>query len=139
MSSDRDILIERLESELYKRDKLLKDARESIDRLLAEHERDRELVDHLGRRLTDLEYRVTDVNSRYEGVMRELLDQKSLIQAQKRTTPVVSSKRVKAVGDMVDGGSDRELGKNNNIIVADDTVPSIRGGSPDDDSDIIEI
>ncbi|OYT63790.1 hypothetical protein B6V01_000035 [Methanosarcinales archaeon ex4572_44] len=138
MSSDRDILIERLEKELYERDKLLRDARESIDRLLAERERGRELMDRLEVRLTDLERRVADVNNKYEGVMMELLDQKSLIQAHKRTKPTVLSRRVEAVSDKVDEGSDRESSKDN-IIVADDSVPPLRGGSSDEESDIIEI
>ena len=130
MSSDRDILIERLENELYSRDKFLKDARESIDRLLSERERDRESLIHLERRVTELERRVANMKSGYDGVMRELLDQKSLIHAQKRAAQPNSDDR-----------SDVGLGSDN-IIVADDSddaAPLNERRSPDDESEIIEI
>ncbi|MHC1572138.1 MAG: hypothetical protein ACXQTM_03375 [Methanosarcinales archaeon] len=130
MSSDRDILIERLENELYSRDKFLKDARESIDRLLSERERDRESLIHLERRVTELERRVANMKSGYDGVMRELLDQKSLIHAQKRVAQLNSD-------DRSDVGP-----RSDNIIVADDSddaAPLNERILPDDESEIIEI
>ena len=80
MNNDRDILIKRLEKQLDDKDKQLKEVQSSLDRFLIEKEKETTMLDELNKRFTALEKKVAEINSSYDGLMRELLDQKSMIQ-----------------------------------------------------------
>lgn len=98
MSTERDIIIERLEQKLAARDKEIANMQESIiaemekrfaDRLkLHESSLDESSLRECENRLEKIEHRLRELNSSYDGVMKELLDQKSIIQE-------LTSKKVK--------------------------------------------
>lgn len=77
--TERDILIERLEQKLNAREKEMKEMKESLKESILKELREETNASTINR-ITRLERKVIDLNSAYEGVMKELLDQKSLLQ-----------------------------------------------------------
>lgn len=77
--TERDILIERLEQKLNAREKEIKEMKESLKESILKELREETNASTINR-ITRLERKVIDLNSTYEGVMKELLDQKSLLQ-----------------------------------------------------------
>ncbi|MBU4374313.1 MAG: hypothetical protein KKD69_03795 [Euryarchaeota archaeon] len=99
MSTERDIIIERLEQKLAARDKEIAQMQESLresiimevekrftdkiklrDSLFEQQKPAIDAVHACENRMDRLEHRLIELNSSYDGVMKELLDQKSLIQ-----------------------------------------------------------
>ena len=99
MSTERDIIIERLEQKLAARDKEIAQMQESLresiimevekrftdkiklrDSLFEQQKPKNDAVRACENRMDRLEHRLIELNSSYDGVMKELLDQKSLIQ-----------------------------------------------------------
>ncbi|MFH1323260.1 MAG: hypothetical protein ABIH80_05475 [Methanobacteriota archaeon] len=101
MSTERDIIIERLEQKLAAKDREFEQMQESLRETIFEEIETRfadklklrestidEIKIKLGQKVNDiaeerinrLERRLVELNSAYEGVMKELLDQKSIIQ-----------------------------------------------------------
>ncbi len=99
MSTERDIIIERLEQKLAARDKEIAQMQESLresiimevekrftdkikvrDSLFEQQKPAIDAVRACENRMDRLEHRLIELNSSYDGVMKELLDQKSLIQ-----------------------------------------------------------
>jgi hypothetical protein len=107
MSTERDIIIERLEQKLAAKDREFEQMQESLretifqeieirfaDKLKLRESTIDEIKIKLGQKVNDiekqveerinkLERRLVELNSAYEGVMKELLDQKSIIQGLK--------------------------------------------------------
>ncbi len=97
MSTERDIIIERLEQKLAAKDREFEQMQESLRETIIE-EIEKRFFDKLKysvleqqnarsdiekqteERINRLERRLVELNSAYEGVMKELLDQKSIIQ-----------------------------------------------------------
>lgn len=101
MSTERDIIIERLEQKLAAKDREFEQMQESLRETIIKEIENR-FADKLNKSLRDsvleqqnarsdnekqaeerinkLERRLVELNSAYEGVMKELLDQKSIIQ-----------------------------------------------------------
>lgn len=77
--TERDILIERLEQKLNAREKEMNEMKESLKESILKELREETNASTINR-ITRLERKVIDLNSAYEGVMKELLDQKSLLQ-----------------------------------------------------------
>lgn len=84
MSTERDIIIERLEQKLAAKDRefeqileMNKSLRDSVlEQQKARSDNQKEAEERINR----IERRLVELNSAYEGVMKELLDQKSIIQ-----------------------------------------------------------
>jgi len=98
MSTERDIIIERLEQKLAARDKEMAQMHESLrESIIREMERrfaDRiKAVDET--RMDRLEHRLIELNSAYDGVMKELLDQKSIIHELRAKQPVKEEPKIK--------------------------------------------
>ncbi len=111
MTTERDIIIERLEQKLAARDKEITQMQENMREFITQ-EMDKRLsdtlklrdstLDDLGEkfsnrinetlhqsetRIEKLEHRLVELNSTYEGIMKELLDQKSIIHELKSPGP----------------------------------------------------
>jgi hypothetical protein len=97
MSTERDIIIERLEQKLAAKDREFKQMQESLRKTIIEEIENRfadklkysvleqqiarsDIEKQTEERINRLERRLVELNSAYEGVMKELLDQKSIIQ-----------------------------------------------------------
>lgn len=102
MSNERDIIIERLEQKLAARDKEIAKMQESLRESIVEEMEKRfaekiklrestldelrmklpenDAIRECESRLSRLERRLIELNSSYDGVMKELLDQKSILQ-----------------------------------------------------------
>ncbi len=84
MSTERDIIIERLEQKLAARDKefeqILEMNKSLRDSVLELQKARSDIQKEVEERINRLERRLVELNSAYEGVMKELLDQKSIIQ-----------------------------------------------------------
>jgi chromosome segregation ATPase len=140
MSVERDILIERLERQLNDREQQLKKAQESLEYFMKEKSEKEELLEGLEKRLAHLEGKVAEINGRYDGLMRELLDQKSLIQTLMKTAEVKQSSSGKPQSGEAPAG--RPSSHAEDIIIAeDDPLPSIKNKpfhEGEDSEDIIE-
>ncbi len=84
MSTERDIIIERLEQKLAAKDKefeqILEMNKSLRDSVLEQQNARSDNEKQTEERINRLERRLVELNSAYEGVMKELLDQKSIIQ-----------------------------------------------------------
>jgi len=84
MSTERDIIIERLEQKLAAKDKefeqILEMNKSLRDSVLEQQNSRSDNEKQTEERINRLERRLVELNSAYEGVMKELLDQKSIIQ-----------------------------------------------------------
>jgi hypothetical protein len=97
MSTERDIIIERLEQKLAARDKEYSQMQESLrESILMEMEkRFSDTIRECENRMDRLERRLIELNSSYDGVMRELLDQKSIIRELKPKKPEKEEPKLK--------------------------------------------
>ncbi|MDP2766335.1 MAG: hypothetical protein Q8O41_02640 [Candidatus Methanoperedens sp.] len=114
MSTERDIIIERLEQKLAARDKEIAQMQESLresiimevekrftdkiklrDSLFEQQKPKNDAVHACENRMDRLEHRLIELNSSYDGVMKELLDQKSLIQELQAKKMVKEEPKVK--------------------------------------------
>ena len=134
MNGDRDILIKRLEKQLDDKDKQLKEVQTSLDRFLAEREKETTMLDELNKRFTALEKKVAEINSSYDGLMRELLDQKSMIQAISKKPAVQEQPSIETQNKEKDDNDD-------DIIIASDepVSDSKKPTKANEVGDIIEI
>ncbi|RZN14529.1 MAG: hypothetical protein EF812_05170 [Methanosarcinales archaeon] len=134
MNGDRDILIKRLERQLDDKDKQLKEVQTSLDRFLIERKKETAMLDELNRCFTALEKKVAEINSSYDGLMRELLDQKSMIQAISKKPAVQEQPSIEIQNKEKDNDDD-------DIIIASDVpVPdSKKPTKANEVGDIIEI
>lgn len=97
MSTERDIIIERLEQKLAAKDREFEQIQESLRETIIKEIENRfadklkysvleqqiarsDIEKQTEERINRLERRLVELNSAYEGVMKELLDQKSIIQ-----------------------------------------------------------
>ena len=132
MNGDRDILIKRLEKQLDDKDKQLKEVQTSLDRFLAEREKETTMLDELNKRFTALEKKVAEINSSYDGLMRELLDQKSMIQAISKKPAVQEQPSIET--------QNKEKDDDDIIIASDEPVSdSKKPAKANEVGDIIEI
>jgi len=81
MSENRDILVERLEHKLVAKEREINELRDSIKESIIEELREgmKEDLD-FDKRISVLENKLRDLSLSYDGVMKELLDQKTIIQ-----------------------------------------------------------
>ncbi len=81
ISENRDILIERLEHKLVAKEREINELRDSIKESIVEELREgmKEDLD-FDKRISVLENKLRDISLSYDGVMKELLDQKIIIQ-----------------------------------------------------------
>lgn len=84
ISENRDILVERLEHKLVAKEREINELRDSIKESIVEELREgmKEDLD-FDKRISVLENKLRDVSLSYDGVMKELLDQKTIIQDMK--------------------------------------------------------
>ena len=84
ISENRDILIERLEHKLVAKEREINELRDSIKESIVEELREgmKEDLD-FDKRISVLENKLRDISLSYDGVMKELLDQKTIIQDMK--------------------------------------------------------
>lgn len=98
MSTERDIIIERLEQKLAARDKEMAQMQESLRESII-REMERRFADRIKpideTRMDRLEHRLIELNSAYDGVMKELLDQKSIIHELRARQPVKEEPKIK--------------------------------------------
>ena len=132
MNNDRDILIKRLEKQLDDKDKQLKEAQSSLDRFLIEKEKETTMLDELNKRFTALEIKVAEINSNYDGLTRELMDQKSMIQT---TTKELTAQKQHSVET-----PDKEREEEGIIVASDVPAPNKnKSVEANEVGDIIEI
>lgn len=80
MIQNRDILIERLEMKLSEKEREIQEMRNSLKESIINELREGMKDDlEFDKRISSLEKKVRDIGLAYEGVMKELLDQKTLI------------------------------------------------------------
>ena len=84
ISENRDILVERLEHKLVAKEREINELRDSIKESIVEELREgmKEDLD-FDKRISVLENKLRDISLSYDGVMKELLDQKTIIQDMK--------------------------------------------------------
>jgi carboxypeptidase C (cathepsin A) len=84
ISENRDILVERLEQKLVAKEREINELRDSIKESIVEELREgmKEDLD-FDKRISVLENKLRDISLSYDGVMKELLDQKTIIQDMK--------------------------------------------------------
>lgn len=84
ISENRDILVERLEQKLVAKEREINELRDSIKESIVEELREgmKEDLD-FDKRISVLENKLRDLSLSYEGVMKELLDQKTIIKDMK--------------------------------------------------------
>ena len=84
ISENRDILVERLEHKLVAKEREINELRDSIKESIVEELREgmKEDLD-FDKRILVLENKLRDISLSYDGVMKELLDQKTIIQDMK--------------------------------------------------------
>jgi len=84
LSENRDILVERLEQKLVAKEREINELRDSIKESIVEELREgmKEDLD-FDKRISGLENKLRDISLSYDGVMKELLDQKIIIQDMK--------------------------------------------------------
>ena len=84
LSENRDILVERLEQKLVAKEREINELRDSIKESIVEELREgmKEDLD-FDKRISVLENKLRDISLSYDGVMKELLDQKIIIQDMK--------------------------------------------------------
>lgn len=81
ISENRDILVERLEQQVVAKEQEIEEMRSSLKESIVSELRDGMKDDlDFDKRITTLEQKVRDIGLSYEGVMKELLDQKTVIQ-----------------------------------------------------------
>jgi uncharacterized coiled-coil protein SlyX len=86
ISENRDILIERLEHKLSEKEREIDKMRDSLKESIITELREGMKDDlDLDKRISHLEKKVKDMGLAYDGVMKELLDQKTVIQDFKKT------------------------------------------------------
>lgn len=156
MSTERDIIIERLEQKLAARDKEIAQMQESLRESISseiEKKLDEKSIEmhtplknslleqnirDYDNRMDRIERRLIELNSQYDGVMKELLDQKSIIQelkARKTASPRQETKpeeekpppeKPKPKGEYIiaENFMPRKAGKTQLIIEADEAVAS---------------
>ena len=84
ISENRDILIERLEHKLVAKDREINQLRDSIKESIVEELREGMKEDlNFDKRISVLENKLRDLSLSYDGVMKELLDQKTTIRDMK--------------------------------------------------------
>jgi hypothetical protein len=80
MNESRDILIERLEQKLVEKEKEINEVHNTLKQsIIAELKNDMNDDPDFDKRISILEKRFKDMSLAYEGVMKELLDQKTII------------------------------------------------------------
>jgi hypothetical protein len=85
ISENRDILVERLEHKLVAKEREINELRDSIKESIVEELREgmKEDLD-FDKRISVLEKKLRDISLSYDGVMKELLDQKTTIKDMKK-------------------------------------------------------
>ena len=167
MSTERDIIIERLEQKLAARDKDFAQMQESLreslinemekrfgeklklrestvdeiktkfgekfneivemnkslrDSLLEQRKSEPDSIREMENRLGRIERRLMELNSNYEGVMKELLDQKSIIQEFKYKKPVPTPKAEPKTSPPTEKAPEKPKPKGE-YIIADNYIP----------------
>jgi len=167
MSTERDIIIERLEQKLAARDKDFAQMQESLreslinemekrfgeklklrestvdeiktkfgekfneivemnkslrDSLLEQRKSEPDSIREMENRLGRIERRLMELNSNYEGVMKELLDQKSIIQEFKYKKPVPTPKAEPKTSPPAEKAPEKPKPKGE-YIIADNYIP----------------
>jgi len=80
ISENRDILVERLEQKLVAKEREVNELRSSIKESIVEELREGMKEDlNFDKRISVLENKLKDISQSYNGVMKELLDQKTII------------------------------------------------------------
>lgn len=141
MSTERDIIIERLEQKLATRDKEFSQMQESLresilmemekrftdkmnkslrDSLLEQRKSESDTIRECENRMDRLERRLIELNSSYDGVMRELLDQKSIIRELKPKKPEKEEPKVKPKEEAKQVEKPKPKGE---YIIADNYIP----------------
>ena len=139
MSTERDIIIERLEQKLAAKDNEIAKMQESLrESIIAEMEKRfadmlklrESTIDGLGntKRIDRLELRLIELNSSYDGVMKELLDQKSIIQeltARKvvKEEPIIRKEVKQEVKPIAETKPAEKPKPKNEYIIADNYIP----------------
>ncbi len=132
MSTERDIIIERLEQKLAVRDKEFEKMQESLrEAILTEMEKrfadkikfresGSEALRDAENRMERLEHRLIELNNAYDGVMKELLDQKSIIQELKGRKAVIIKEEPKPREEVKPFEKPKPKGE---YIIAENYVP----------------
>ncbi len=168
MSTERDIIIERLEQKLAARDKEIAQIQETLkesiilemekrftdkiklrestledirakfgekindiiqmnkslrDSVMGEKKTGTELIRLFEARIEKMEHRLVELNSAYDGVMKELLDQKSLIQELRPKKPKEEPKAKKEVKPVEEAKPAEKTKPKSEYIIADNYIP----------------
>ncbi len=133
MSTERDIIIERLEQKLSAKNREFEQMQESLRETIIEEIEKRfsdklklrisTIEEQTEERINRLERRLVELNSAYEGVMKELLDQKSIIHELKTKKIGREEPSVKADIRSKDAKQPEKPKPKGEYIVADNYVP----------------
>lgn len=149
INENRDILVERLEQKLVSREKEINELRKSLkDSILSELRENMNDEVIVEKRLSTLEKKVKDMSLAYDGVMKELLDQKTVIQDLKvkylknemplkteRQSPLPEVKAQKKSDDKPEAASKPE----SQYIIAESEEPRLKSKRKDKDESTIII
>lgn len=154
ISENRDILIERLEQKLLAKERENEELRDSLKESIISELRDGMKDDlDFDKRITIIEKKVKEMSLAYEGVMKELLDQKMIIQDIKhknieKQLPAKPEDKPKTISDWHDEVKIRDTeddhpkvekitSKESQFIIAESDEPSVSKHKKEKKSDII--
>lgn len=142
ISANRDILVERLEQKLAEKEREIEEMRNSLKESIISELREGMKDDlDFDKRLSELEKKIKDMGLAYDGVMKELLDQKTIIKDLKAqhlkkdieppTPPDMESGAAKTGSNWPDSASAQNEGPvkkvepTSNYIIAESEEPQV--------------